>query len=91
MIVPTPVIVTASPASNTGIELLLSTIPSTIKPLSEIAPSPDVNPASMTLPLIGVSSGVLTASLPSVNTSSTGTMVRVNVDVSVPPLPSDNV
>ena len=62
-----------------------SLLVSTEKPVRVIAPSPDVSPLSITLPVLGVSSGVETASLLSVKVSFTGVIVSVKVDVSVPP------
>ena len=50
-----------------------------MKPDTLIKPSPDVNPASITLPVTTVSSGPDSCSLSSVNKSSTGVTLMVKV------------
>ena len=68
-----------------------SLLVSTLKLVSVMTPSPDINPESMTLPVLTVSSGVLAVSLLSVKRSLTGVTVMFNVDVSDIPYPSNRL
>ena len=56
-------------------------------PLVKVSGSPSTSKPT-TLPLTGVSSGVLTLVLGAVGASLTGVTVTVTVEVAVPPLPS---
>ena len=73
-----------APTVNTTGLLLPSTTPAIVKVVTVTAPSTLVVPVSK-LPLLAVSSGVLTDSSASVKVSFTGVIVSVKVDVSVPP------
>ena len=86
--VPTPGIVCAvAPAVKTTGSPLPSTTPAIVKVVTVTGPSTLEVPVNR-LPVLGVSSGVVTDSETSVKGSLLGIMVSVSVDVLLPPLPS---